>query len=60
MVKSRNIDNDLRIMLMFSLFVIVTPNVRGMKLNSSPDGQLQHQQDEHHIDDSQHITEMVS
>ena len=41
----------------------VTPNVRGMKMNSSPDGQMQHhQQDshEHHIDDSQHITEMVS
>jgi hypothetical protein len=41
----------------------VAPNVRGMKMNSSPDGQLQHhQQDshEHHIDDSQHITEMVS
>lgn len=41
----------------------VTPNVRGMKINSSPDGQMQHhQQDshEHHIDESQHITEMVS
>lgn len=41
----------------------VTPNVRGMKISSSPDGQMQHhQQDshEHHIDDSQHITEMVS
>lgn len=38
----------------------VTPNVRGMKMNSSPDGQMQHQQDEHHIDDSHHITEMVS
>lgn len=41
----------------------VTPNVRGMKINSSPDGQMQHhQQDsshEHHIDESQHITEMV-
>lgn len=40
----------------------VTPNVRGMKMNSSPDGQMQHhQQDshEHHIE-SQHITEMVS
>ena len=40
----------------------VTPNVRGMKISSSPDGQMQHhQQDshEHHIDDSQHITEMV-
>lgn len=35
-------------------------NVRGMKINSSPDGQLQHQQDSHeHIDESQHITEMV-
>lgn len=41
----------------------VTPNVRGMKINSSPDGQMQHhQQDshEHHMDESQHITEMVS
>lgn len=40
----------------------VTPNVRGMKINSSPDGQMQHhQQDshEHHMDESQHITEMV-
>ena len=39
----------------------VTP--RGMKINSSPEGQMQHhQQDshEHHIDESQHITEMVS
>lgn len=36
-------------------------NVRGLKINSSPDGQLQHQQDSHeHIDESQHITEMVS
>lgn len=35
-------------------------NVRGMKINSSPDGQLQHPQDSHeHIDESQHITEMV-
>lgn len=41
----------------------VTPNVRGMKMNSSPDGQMQHHQQEshdHHIDESQHITEMVS
>lgn len=38
-------------------------NVRGMKINSSPDGQMhQHQQDSHeHIDESQqHISEMVS
>lgn len=35
-------------------------NVRGMKINSSPDGQLQHQQDSHeHIDESQHITKIV-
>jgi hypothetical protein len=39
-------------------------NVRGLKINqqsSSPDGQqMQHQQESHeHIDDSQHITEMV-
>jgi hypothetical protein len=35
-------------------------SVRGLKINSSPDGQLQHQQDSHeHIDESQHITEMV-
>jgi hypothetical protein len=35
-------------------------NVRGLKINSSPDGQLQHQQDSHeHMDESQHITEMV-
>lgn len=35
-------------------------NVRGLKINSSPDGQMQHQQDTHeHIDESQHITEMV-
>lgn len=42
----------------------VTPNVRGMKISSSPDGQMQHhQQDsshEHNIDESQHITEMVT
>lgn len=40
----------------------VTPNVRGMKISSSPDGQLQHHQQDshdHHIDESQHITEMV-
>lgn len=36
-------------------------NVRGLKINSSPDNQMQHQQDSHeHIDESQHITEMVS
>lgn len=36
-------------------------NVRGIKINSSPDGQLQHQQDSHeHMDESHHITEMVS
>jgi BTB/POZ domain len=35
-------------------------NVRSLKINSSPDGQLQHQQDsQEHIDESQHITEMV-
>ena len=35
-------------------------NVRGIKINSSPDGQLQHQQDSHeHMDESHHITEMV-
>lgn len=34
-------------------------NVRGMKINSSPENQMQHQQDPHeHIDESQHITEM--
>lgn len=40
----------------------VTPNVRGMKINSSPDGQLQHHQQDshdHNIDESQHITDMV-
>lgn len=35
-------------------------NIRGMKINSSPDGQLQHQQDSHeHMDESQHITKIV-
>lgn len=34
-------------------------NVRGLKINSSPDGQLQHQQEHEHIDESQHMTEMV-
>lgn len=48
-----------QLFFILKLEMIVTPNVRGMKMNSSPDGQMQHQQDEHHIDDSQHITEMV-